>query len=115
MRNLIVFVECDPSHQIFKGFRASKDFFTDFSGNLLGGLIERLPSLEHVTFDRYPAVWKDGELMTRLRNVVEEKRKRIVWVPGKWDDPVSLQGRVNKTLRSDLLCAIEAIMGHEQA
>lgn len=115
VRNLIVFVECDPSHQIFKGFRVSKDLFTDFSSNLLGGLIERLVFLDNVIFDRYPAVRKDGELMTRLRSVVEERRKRIVWVPGKWDDPVTPRGLVNKTLRSDLLCAIEAIMGHPQA
>lgn len=115
VRNLNVFVECDPSHQIFKGFRVNKDFFTDFSSNLLGGLIELLPCLDNVIFDRYPAVRKDGELMARLRTVVEEKRKRIVWVPGKWDDPVSPRGLVNKTLRSDLLCAIEAIMGHPQA
>ena len=111
LRNMVVFVECDPSHQIFRGFRVNQEFFTEFSGDLLGALIERLPALERITFDRYPAVKRDGELMTRLQSVVEKKGKRITWAPGRWDaNPFRLEEQVNKTLRSDLLCAIEAIM-----
>lgn len=115
LRNMVVFVECDPSHQIFRGFRVSKEFFTEFSADLLGALIERIPSLERITFDRYPAVKRDGELMTRLQNVVQEKGKRVAWAAGKWDvDPFRMKDQMNKTLRSDLLCAIEAIMSPQR-
>ena len=111
VQNMIVFVECDPSHQIFRGFRVSKEFFTEFSADLLGALIDRLPALDRITFDRYPAVKREGELMTRLQHVVEEKGKRIFWARGKWDvNPFRMKDQVNQTLRSDLLCAIEAIM-----
>ena len=111
LRNLVVFVECDPSHQIFRGFRVNKEFFTEFSADLVTALIDRIPSLDRITFDRYPAVKREGELMTRLQSVVEGKGKRIDWAPGKWDDgPFHKKYKVNQTLRSDLLCAIEAIM-----
>lgn len=92
MRNMVVFVECDPSHQIFRGFRVSKDYFTQFSGDLLGGLMDRIPALEQVTFDRWPAVKRDGDLMIRLQIVVEEKGKRISWASGKWEpDPFKVK------------------------
>ncbi|KAJ5514409.1 hypothetical protein N7463_003961 [Penicillium fimorum] len=34
VRTLKVFVQCDPSHPTFEGFRKSKDFYTDFCGKL---------------------------------------------------------------------------------
>ena len=42
VRTLRVFVECDPSHDIFKGFRVGRDYFTEFSAQLLEGVIDRL-------------------------------------------------------------------------
>jgi len=67
--------------------------------------------LERVTFDRYPAVKRDGDLMIRLQGVVEAKGKKIAWAPGKWEpDPLKVNDQVKRTLRSDLLCAIETIM-----
>lgn len=111
LRDMAVFVECDPSHQIFRGFRINKEFFTEFSGDLVGALIDRIPALERITFDRYPAVKRDGDLMMRLQGVVEEKGKKIAWAPGKWEpDPFKVNDQVKRTLRGDLLCAIEAIM-----
>lgn len=110
LRTMVVFVECDPSHQIFRGFRINKEFFTEFSGDLLGALIDRMPALERITFDRYPAVQREGELMMRLQDVVQGKGKRIAWAQGKWDaNPYQSKGKGLQTLRSDLLCAIQAI------
>ena len=87
VRDLKVFVECDPSHQVFQGFRVSIDFFTDFASNLLGRIVERLPRLERVTFDRNgPSVRRDSELMSRLQEAVLKGQRRIGWAKGKWED-----------------------------
>jgi len=46
-----------------------------------------------------------------LQGVVDEKGKKIAWALGKWEpDPFKVNDQVKRTLRSDLLCAIEAIM-----
>ena len=130
VRNLEVFVECDPSHQIFHGFRVSIDFFTDFSSNLLETVVKGLPYLEWVTFNRHgPSVRRDSELMSRLQEAVLKGQKRIAWARGKWLDdeeddrktqsgcdmfpnmcaPSLTSATVGRVLRSDLLCMREAI------
>ena len=129
VRDLKVFVECDPSHQVFQGFRVSINFFTDFASNLLGRIVERLPHLERVTFDRYgPSVRRDSELMSRLQEAVLKGQRRIGWARGKWEDDeeddrrvkretyflysmftVSNDILVGKVLRSDLFCMREAL------
>ena len=130
VRSLEVFVECDPSHQIFHGFRVSIDFFTDFSSNLLESIVKRLPYLEWVTFNRHgPSVRRDSELMSRLQEAVLKGQKRIAWAKGKWaedeEDDEKTQSECNissnmcatsltsatvgRVLRSDLLCMREAI------
>lgn len=130
VRDLEVFVECDPSHQIFHGFRVSIDFFTDFSSNLLAMIVQRLPSLDRVTFNRHgPSVQRDSELMSRLQEAVLKGEKRIAWAQGKWADdeeddrktqsgiimllPVYIRSltsvAVGRVLRSDLMCMREAI------
>lgn len=87
VKNLEVFVECDPSHQIFHGFRVSIDFFTDFSSSLLEQIVKGLPPLEQVTFSRHgPSVQRDSELMSRLQEAVLKGQKRIAWAKGKWVD-----------------------------
>ena len=89
VRTLKVFVEVDPSSDIFKGFRLAKDFFTDFSGSLLEGVIERLGSLEQIEFDAYPSVSRDGALLQRLLHEVKIAKKRIKWSPNReWDTTV---------------------------
>ena len=129
VRNLEVFVECDPSHQIFHGFRVSIDFFTDFSSTLLESIVKRLPFLEWVTFNRHgPSVRRDSVLMSRLQEAVLKGEKRIAWAKDKWADDeddrktqseddmfpdmcaLSLTfATVGRVLRSDLLCMREAI------
>lgn len=85
VKKLEVFVECDPSHQIFSGFRVSRDFFTEFAGNLIERIVDSLPSLEEVTFNRHgPSVRRDSELMTRLQEAVLKGQKRIGWAKGQW-------------------------------
>ncbi|MCJ1483726.1 hypothetical protein MMC06_003894 [Schaereria dolodes] len=79
VRSIKVFVECDPSHEVFKGFRVGKDFYTNFSGELLKGILSRLPILEEVQFGSYPSVSRGAPLMTRLVEEAQIKHKRVVW------------------------------------
>lgn len=81
VRKLKVFMECDPSQDIFKGFRRARDFFTTFAGDILKETIRRLPSLEEVQFDGYPSVTRDGPLMKRLKDEVNRGEKKILWGP----------------------------------
>jgi hypothetical protein len=81
VRTLKVFIECDPSHPVFEGFRISKGFYTDFAGDLLRQILERLPNLRHVEFDGYPSVRRHGALMTRLLQETKVAKKQIVWGP----------------------------------
>ena len=90
VRTLRVFVEVDPSSPIFKGFRLNRDFFTNFSGNLLRGILERLPVLEVVEFDAYPSVDRHGALMTRLLHETENEQKKVAWSPRReWGDSLA--------------------------
>ena len=87
VRTLKVFVEVDPSSDVFKGFRVAKDFFTDFSGTLLEGVIERLENLEQIEFDAYPSVTRDGALLRRLVKEAKARGIRIRWSSNRnWDN-----------------------------
>ncbi|KAI9731555.1 MAG: hypothetical protein M1834_004675 [Cirrosporium novae-zelandiae] len=89
LKTLKVFVECDPSHSIFKGFRISKDFFTGFAGSLLEGLLAEIGSVENVQFDGYPSVERTASLMTRLLEVTKLAGRKVTWGPERgWNDDV---------------------------
>ena len=97
VRTLKVFLECDPSHPVFEGFRISKDFYTDFAGDLLREVVRRLPSLKHVQFDGYPSVRRHGPLMTRLVREAKGSKKQIIWGPErKWKDDEGIEGEVEE-------------------
>ncbi|KAJ5095741.1 hypothetical protein NUU61_005097 [Penicillium alfredii] len=87
LRTLKVFVQCDPSHPVFEGFRVSKDYYTEFSGRLMRQILERLPNLVQVEFDGYPSVQKSGPLMSRLLQETRDHHKKILWGPERgWTD-----------------------------
>ena len=77
VRTLKVFVELDPSHEVFKGFRLGKNFFTDFAAHLLQGVLYRLPALLTVHFETWPSVSHEGPLMRKLTNVARSGGKRV--------------------------------------
>jgi hypothetical protein len=86
-RTLKVFVQCDPSHPVFEGFRISKDYYTDFCGQLLQKILERLPGLVQVEFDAWPSVEKNGPLMARLLAETRHAQKKVLWGPERgWTD-----------------------------
>ena len=84
LRTLKIFVECDPSDNIFAGFRgrnATEDTYKWFCIDLLREIMEQVPSLEAVEIDAYPGVKKDAPLVMALRRRIEEGGKRVVWGP----------------------------------
>lgn len=86
---LKVFVECDPSDSIFAGFRgknATEETYKRFCVDLLGGLLQQLPSVETVEIDAYPAVKRDAPLVAALTRTIEQGGKSLVWGPLRgWD------------------------------
>lgn len=86
-RTLKIFIECDPSQPIFEGFRVSKEYYTEFAGNLMRQILERLPALVQVEFDGYPSVRKTGDLMVRLLQETQMANKKVLWGPERgWTD-----------------------------
>lgn len=101
VHKLKVFVEIDPSGDIFKGFRISDDFYTAFASGLLDGVLQQCPSIEVIEFDAYPSVKKKDALMTALLAQAMATDKRITygaergWRLDKEPDPCELQGLEN--------------------
>lgn len=86
VRTVKVFVECDPSHEIFNGFRIDRDFFTDFSGDLLKDVLHRLPSVILVELDGWPAVKREGPLVKRLLEAARNAGARVSEIGGTEED-----------------------------
>ncbi|KAI3334071.1 hypothetical protein F4824DRAFT_469683 [Ustulina deusta] len=76
---VVVFVECDPGNDIFKGFRQPGGFFEAFSKKLLTGVLEEMPWVERVEFDAWPSVKKSGALMTGLIDLITSRSLKITW------------------------------------
>lgn len=87
VRTFKIFVQCDPSHPVFEGFRISSGFYTGFAGDLVQKILEQLPKLSQVEFDAWPSVQKNGPLMRRLISEVKAANIRIFWGPERgWND-----------------------------
>lgn len=87
VRRLSVFVECDPSDGIFKGFRRSEGFYEGFSRHLLGAVVAGLPNVAAVEFDAWPSVKKSGAMMRGLLDVAAQSQRPICWGPERgWTD-----------------------------
>lgn len=85
-RKLRVFVECDPSDNIFNGFRRADGFYEDFSRNLLQDILKDLPAIEVVEFDAWRSVKKSGAMM---RGLLESMPPHcaLTWGPERgWTD-----------------------------
>lgn len=78
VRVLKLFVECDPSLETFRGFRVDKTFYTEFSQELLEGLLQRLPAISSVEIDGWPSVPRHGSLMRTLTRVAKRAGKTVV-------------------------------------
>lgn len=87
VRVLKIFVECDPSDAIYKGFRKSDGFYEGFSANLFDEVMKRVPSIKTVEFDSYPAIKRSGGMMRALEEVAAKyEGKMVSWGPKHgWD------------------------------
>ncbi|KFH43062.1 hypothetical protein ACRE_061760 [Hapsidospora chrysogenum ATCC 11550] len=76
---LRVFVECDPSDGVFRGFRRAEGFYERFSQNLMARVIEVMPAVNTVEFDAWSSVKKGGPMMSGLLDVARRHERRICW------------------------------------
>ena len=81
VRRLDVFVQTDPEHPSFVGFRKSKDFYTNFCGVMLEEICRRMPNLETISLDAWPSVGRDSPLVRRLEAEVTLAGKKVLWGP----------------------------------
>jgi hypothetical protein len=87
VHKLHVFVECDPSDGVFKGFRTADGFYEGFCQDLLRDVLAQLPSVRTIEFDAWPSVRKSGDMMRGLIDVVSGLRLPIRWGPKRgWTD-----------------------------
>jgi hypothetical protein len=86
VRVLKIFVECDPSDAIFKGFRKSEGFYEGFCANLLDEVLKRVPSIKVVEFDAYTSVKRTGDMMAGLEAVTAKYEGKVVsWSSERWE------------------------------
>ncbi|KAI5283229.1 hypothetical protein KEM54_002302 [Ascosphaera aggregata] len=83
LRRLKVYVECDPEHPIFAGFRRSKHFYTAYAERLLRAVLRELPQCVIVEFDGGSLVEKNGPLMRVLYRVARGFGARIEYGPDR--------------------------------
>lgn len=87
VRRLTVFVECDPSDNVFNGFRKADGFYESFCRGLLDDVLGEMPFLERVYFDAWSSVKKSGAMMRGLLEVAAARGRRICWGPERqWTD-----------------------------
>lgn len=87
VRFLTVFVQCDPSDNVFSGFRKADGFYEVFSSGLLRGVLAEMPHLDRVYFDAWSSVKKSGAMMRGLFAVTSATGRKICWGPERgWVD-----------------------------
>jgi len=98
LRTLKIFIECDPSDDIFHGFRGrgnSKDSYKIFCIGLLQGIIDQVPSLKTIELDAYPSVGKSAPMVLAIVAKATETSKTIVWGPLRgWEDDEDYGGHI---------------------
>jgi hypothetical protein len=87
LKTLTVFVECDPSNDIFNGFRRADGFYEGFCRDLLDHVLAEMPWLGMVYFDAWTSVKKSGDMMRGLLDVARFQNRRVGWGPERgWTD-----------------------------
>lgn len=81
VRYLTVFVECDPSDGVFKGFRRADGFYEAFSRTLLEKVLIELPNIDRVFFDAWTSVKKSGAMMRGLFETTASQGRKICFGP----------------------------------
>lgn len=107
LRVLRVYLEVDPSDNIFNNFRRADGFYEKFSSNLLTNTLNDLPAVHSIEFDAYESVQKKGAMMRALVATAKKSDKVITWGPDRgWfgapedDEPPMRNGVPNRYLDS---------------
>ncbi|GAB7344740.1 hypothetical protein MBLNU457_3210t1 [Dothideomycetes sp. NU457] len=83
-RILKVFIEVDPSEQIFNGFRGKdKDetWYIFWCVRLLAGILEQVPSIKTVELDAFPGIARDAPIIIAISSEIERSKRKLVWGP----------------------------------
>ncbi|EGX94577.1 hypothetical protein CCM_02848 [Cordyceps militaris CM01] len=107
VHTLAVYVEVDPSDNIFNNFRRADGFYEEFSRQLLANTLKGLPSVRTIEFDAYESVQKRGAMMRSLFTIATASDKVITWGPDRgWfgapedEEPPMKNGVPNRYLDS---------------
>lgn len=87
VRRLHVYIEIDPSDNIFNGWRKSPGYYEEYCRNLLDEVLKGLPSVAVVQFDAHSPVKKSGDMAQGLLEVARANKCTICWGPNRgWTD-----------------------------
>ncbi|OAA69151.1 hypothetical protein ISF_03526 [Cordyceps fumosorosea ARSEF 2679] len=107
VHTLSVYVEVDPSDNIFNNFRRADGFYEEFSRKLLAETLKGLPAVRTIEFDAYESVQKRGAMMRSLFSIATASDKVITWGPDRgWvgapedEEPPTKNGVPNRYLDS---------------
>lgn len=87
VHRLCVYIEIDPSDNIFNGWRKSNGFYEQFCQNLLDEILKAVPSVDKVQFDARISVKKAGNMTSCLLETARANDRAICWGPERgWTD-----------------------------
>lgn len=87
VRRLCVYIEIDPSDNIFNGWRVNNGFYECFCQKLLDDVLKGLPNAEKVEFDARQCVRKGCDMLQGLLEVARTNERQICWGPRRgWTD-----------------------------
>lgn len=118
VRKLDVFVECDPSDGVFKGFRRGDGYYEGFSRQLMSQVVESMPAVTHIEFDGYSGVKKKGAMMQGLLEEAKSLGLTVQWGPEHgWTDVDTKDDEVvvnekNPFMQGPLVLPDMADLGH---
>lgn len=113
VQRLKVFVECDPSDNVFKGFRRSPGFYEEFSRQLLTNVLQELPNVTTIEFDGWPSVKKSGNMMCTLLDVATEFKCIKEWGPDRgWTDSTNDEDHVPNAKYPDRVATLTGYGPH---
>ncbi|KND93257.1 hypothetical protein TOPH_02390 [Tolypocladium ophioglossoides CBS 100239] len=85
VKTLTVFVEYDPSDDVFNGFRKFDGFYEKFCCDLLVNVLVETPSIECIYFDANSSVKKSGDMMRGLLEATSNQAKKTYWLGEEMD------------------------------
>ncbi|KAF3764142.1 hypothetical protein M406DRAFT_346438 [Cryphonectria parasitica EP155] len=87
VRCLHVYIEIDPSDNIFNGWRKSPGYYEKFCRDLLNDILGGLPNVNKVQFDAHSPVKKSGDMTQGLLETARANGCTICWGPVRgWTD-----------------------------